>query len=68
MTRYFLLALVLLLTACQGTGFHLPSTSDSSNSSPAGGAFDSDTGQTYNPQNGEYQQKPPFGDRSNQNQ
>jgi hypothetical protein len=61
MARYLLLLLLPLLPACQSPVLH-PAASDSAQN------FNRDTVQTYDIQTGEFQQKPPYGARSDRAQ
>jgi hypothetical protein len=67
MPRRLLLVLLLPLAACQGNATrHSTTTSSTDASSPR--SFNQDTVQTFDIQTGEFQQRPPYGARSNQPQ
>jgi len=67
MTRNSLLLVLLLpLTACQGNGFHR-ATAATAGAAPTDN-FDRNTVQTYNIQTRDFEEKPPFGARSLQDQ
>lgn len=63
-----LIALCMLLPACQGNGPRQSPAASAAEPAPSPHTFDSDTIQTYDLQTGQYQQQPPFGARSNRSQ
>jgi hypothetical protein len=64
--RLLLLLLLPLFPGCQNATPRQASTSSAA--SPAHPDFSQNTVQTYDIQTGEFQQQPPFGDRSNRSQ
>jgi hypothetical protein len=67
MLRHFLVLLLLpLLPACQNAAPR--QSAAASTESPSPPTFNQETVQTYDLQTGEFQQQPPFGDRSNGSQ